>query len=186
MAQARRLAAGPAGGFTLLEILVVLTLLAIVMGTVVLGFTGADARQRVAGEAERLAVRIELARQRALLRNREWGLHLEEDGYTFSEFDRDGEDWVEHGRRPLKAVTLPPGMALELESEGIGELPFADTAEKDLPSLLMTSSGEITPFRIILEAEGAGLPWVVHSDGLTTVRAELLDDEFAAAARRRG
>lgn len=175
-----------AAGFTLLEILVVLTLLAVLTGTVVLGFTGADGRQRLAGEAERLAIRIELARQRALLRNREWGLHVDDDGYAFSEFDRASGEWVEHGRRPLRPVTLPPGMALELEAEDVGEVPFAETPERRLPSLLMSSSGEITPFRIYLEAEGAGLPHVVHSDGLTPVRAELLDDELAAAGGRRG
>jgi len=176
----------PAVGFTLLEILVVLTLLAILMGTVVLGFTGADGRQRLAGEAERLAMRIELARQRALLRNREWGLHLDDDGYAFSEFDRASGEWVEHDRRPLRPVTLPPGMALELEADDVGEVPFADTPERRLPSLLMSSSGEVTPFRIYVEGEGAGLPQVVHSDGLTPVRAELLDEELAAAGGGRG
>ena len=76
-------------GFTLLELLVVITLVAILTGTVVLGFAGADTQQEIRGFAQRFAYRIELARQQALQRNREWGVYVEEQGYRFAEFDPD-------------------------------------------------------------------------------------------------
>ena len=53
-------------GFSLLELLVVISLAAILTGTVIVGFTGADNEQRLRGTADQLAYTIELARQHAL------------------------------------------------------------------------------------------------------------------------
>ena len=80
-------------GFTLLEVLVVLTILAVLTSTVMLSFTGSDSEQALKGAAERLALRIELARQRSLTRNREWGIYVEEADYRFAEFDQAEGVW---------------------------------------------------------------------------------------------
>lgn len=158
-----------AAGFTLLEILVVLTIVAILTGTVVLGFTGADRAQDLKGAAQRLATRFEMGRQQALTRNREWGVYIDRDSFRFAEFDPESATWVIQEARQFAANDLPEAVSLRLQTEGVGEIPFAE--EQDLPQILLFSSGEITPFSLYLEPEGRAQIWQVASDGLSRVTA---------------
>ena len=158
-----------ASGFSLLEILVVLTVLAILTGTVMLSFTGADAEQALKGSAERMAMRIELARAHSLTRNREWGIYVEDDTYWISEFDPEQRTWVEQTGRPFDDDDLPDLVGLSLDLEEYDTLPFEE--EDELPQILIFSSGEITPFTILLEPEWQAAPWRVTSDGLAQVSA---------------
>ena len=87
-------------GFTLIEILVVVLVVAILMGVVVGSFTGVDKEQELQGFAERLALRIELARDKALQSNKEWGVYIDEDGIRFAEFDEVNEEWLDRAERP--------------------------------------------------------------------------------------
>ena len=167
-------AARHAAGFTLLEVLVVLTILAVLTGTVMLAFTGADQEQNLRGAAERLAMRIELARQHALTRNREWGIYVEADTYHFAEFDPEQSIWVKQTGRPFDRPDLPALVSLSLDLEEFDSLPFDEN--DDLPQILIFSSGEITPFRLLLEPEWRALPWALTSDGLSQVEASR-DDE---------
>jgi general secretion pathway protein H len=157
-------------GFTLLEILVVIVIVGILTGTVIFSFTGADAEQRLKGAAHNLAARVELARQHALQRNREWGIYIERDGYRFAEFDQEAGKWVVRENRPFAQSSLPDAVELRLKTEGVGELPFADG--KDLPQIVVFSSGEVTPFTIYLEPDWDTLRWLVSSDGISRVAAE--------------
>lgn len=153
----------------------VLTILAILTGTVMLSFTGADAEQRIKGGAERLAMRIELARQHSLTRNREWGIYVEEDTYWFAEFDPEQRVWIEQRQRPFDDDDLPEMVGLSLDLEEYDSLPFEE--EDELPQILIFSSGEITPFSILLEPQWQSEPWRVSSDGLA--RVEAIRDEDA-------
>lgn len=163
-----------ARAFTLLELLIVLTILGVLTATVMLSFTGTDREQTLKGAAERLALRIELARQRSLTRNREWGIFVEPDTYRFAEFDPDRGNWINQMGRPFDRDDLPDRVRLLLELEEYDELPFAES--DGLPQILIFSSGEVTPFRILLEPEWRTLPWVVSSDGLAQVTASREDD----------
>lgn len=162
-------ARGRAAGFTLLEVLVVVFIVGILTGTVILGFTGADSEQALKGAAERLAVRVELARQYALQRNREWGIFVRDDTYSFAEFDPQSSTWVEREGRPFAQNDLPEAVRLKVTTEGVGELPFADG--EDLPQIVVFSSGEITPFTITLAPDWESIPWEVTSDGLSRAEA---------------
>ena len=156
-------------GFSLLEILVVLTILAVLTGTVMLSFTGAESEQALKGAAERMAMRIELARQHSLTRNREWGIYVEDAGYRFAELDPEQQVWTEMTRRPFNENDLPDLVGLSLELDEYDSLPFEEN--EDLPQILIFSSGEITPFTLLLEPEWETTPWSVSSDGLARVEA---------------
>lgn len=156
-------------GFTLLEILVVIVIVGILTGTVIFSFTGADAEQRLRGAAHQLAGRVELARQHALQRNREWGIYVERTAYRFAEFNPETREWVVRSGRPFADTSMPQAIELRLRTEGVGELPFADG--EDLPQIVVFSSGEITPFTIYLEPDWDTDTWLVTSDGIANASA---------------
>ncbi len=171
-------------GFTLIEILVVVLIIGVLASVVTLSFTGGNLEQELRGEAERAALRLELARSNALQRNREWGLVVEEGGYRFLELDPHNAAWVEQTERPLRAVDMPANVRLRLETEGfeLPQLENNEAADDDdetrglEPNLIIFSSGELTPFTLTLQPQWESVPWKVASDGLSRVRAERDED----------
>ncbi len=174
MSGARRTA-----GFTLIEILVVVLVVSILMGVVVASFTGADREQALRGYAERLALRIEMARDKSLQANREWGFYVDENGVRFAEFDEINAEWIPRGERPFSAESFDSELEIEVDVEDfdflLGE---ADEDEDDLPDVVLFSSGETTPFTITLDpVDWETRPWHLSSDGFT--RTELTRGEAA-------
>jgi hypothetical protein len=123
--------------------------------------------------AEQLAYQLELGRQYALQRNREWGVYLDEKSIRFAEFDPVQSEWVEQTGRPFAETELMENVRSRVETEGLEQLPATD--RERLPQILLFSSGEVTPFRIILEPNWDGQSWTIGSDGLSPVRAEPAD-----------
>ena len=160
-----------AGGFTLLELLVVLVIFLVLTGTVVLGFTGADEEQELRGMAERIGARIELARQYSLQRNREWGVFVESGSYRFAELDTAQGQWVNQAYRPFVADGLTPRIAFRVQIEGFDREQFG-VDDEDLPNIILFSSGEVTPFKWYLDPAWDAPPWVVSSDGLAEARID--------------
>ena len=171
----RLIQAGKRGsGFTLLELLVVTAIIAVLMGTVIVGFTGADEERRLRTLAEGIQARLELARQNALQRNREWGVHVQDRTYRFTEFDPQSGIWVEQTQRPFAATGPVPRIEFDVEIEGF-DLGQFGAPEEELPDIVMFSSGEATPFTWTLVPDWDTTPWILSSDGLAAVTAERQD-----------
>jgi hypothetical protein len=76
------------------------------------------------------------------------GLLFEENGYRFLLY-RDGQ-WVEAEQESvLGPRLLPEEMELELFLEGL-RVEFDPDAEKLLPQVMLLSSGETTPFELLI------------------------------------
>ena len=99
------------GGFTLVELMVVLVIVGLVSAAVVLAMP--DPRGALRGEALRLAARADAARERAMMDNRPVALVLGERGYGF-EWRRDGE-WRPVGERPFVAQDWNEGTRASIE-----------------------------------------------------------------------
>ena len=161
-------------GFTLIEILVVVLVVSILMGVVVNSFSGVDREQTLRGYAERFALRIEIARDRALQSNREWGIYIDRDGVRFAEFDEINGEWLERADRPFTPDSFDAQVRFTVEVEELaGSLVSADNDdlgadEDEIPTVVLFSSGETTPFEIQIEPlDWETIPWLLNSDGFT-------------------
>ncbi len=174
-------------GFTLLELLLVMTIIGILAGTLTLAMSDAGQRQRVQAEAERVALAIELARTEALTRNEIWGLAVSPTGYAFQTYDPAADSWHVLDEAPFQPREAEDGLLfairanLEQRTEAVenGDAPPPFLAREDddarsaaeFPSIAILPGGEITPFEVVVSS-GDLPPWSAVSDGIARVRAE--------------
>ncbi|MBU3020358.1 type II secretion system minor pseudopilin GspH [Aestuariibacter sp. A3R04] len=166
-------------GFTLLEILLVITIMGLAAGYVVLNFFGVDQGEQLKKEGQRLQVLIDMASDYAVLNQKQMGIRFEplEQAYYFvflNEDDRwekisDEKLYAEHTldepfRFELNLDDLPWDMDDQLFDRDIFDENFSlddanteigNEEEKKLPppQVLIMSSGEITPFTLTLSYE---------------------------------
>lgn len=133
------------GGFTLLEVLIVVLIIGIVLGLAVLSIREAPG-ERVQTEVRRFAALITLAAQEAVLQSRETAVELRRDGYRFLTL-QNGE-WVEPEDDVLRNRELPEDMELSVRIEGADSSRGAG-AQQD-PRVYLLSGGEMTPFELII------------------------------------
>jgi type II secretion system protein H len=149
---------------TLLEVLVVITIMALVMGIASLSFQSGGQRQaRFSGE--KLAAQINHAALLSTLRGHPIGLALAEQQYQFMTQDENSQR--EHLWRPAqqrglnKENRLPKQGRLQLS---INSSLVALTAEPpDRPQLLITPSGELPDFEILIDNPGGNADYRVSS-----------------------
>lgn len=179
-----------ARGFTLIEILVVVVIIATIVGTVVLsmGLVGDD--RELETERNRLASLIDVAQDEAMMQGREFGLEFMRSSYRFVEFDPLTFQWAEVPYDELFRLRyLPEGMEFDLYVEDkrivldLDPQQFSDPEEKaDMnsddndyaPHVFVFSSGESTPFEIHLRRD--------VNDQLLVMRGDIFGDiEFVSA-----
>lgn len=152
-------------GFTLIEILVVVIIVATVSGIALMsiGLIGDD--RELDTERQRIASLIQTAQDEATLQGREFGLEMMTTGYRFVEFDPFSSQWSEIlGDDLFRMRELPDGMEFELyvedkrvvlknepqKFEDPDEQNLSLTAEKYSPHIFVFSSGELTAYEIRL------------------------------------
>jgi general secretion pathway protein H len=145
-----------AAGFTLLELMVVLVLIGIIFTFAMLSFGGDDIAELMEEETRRLETLIRLAADESVIRGQELAIRFTDEGYEFMELQKDG--WqVPANDRLLRAYTLPPEVLLRLQLEGDPPVFPRQTDESDkeeaiTPQVFILSSGEVTPFAVVLES----------------------------------
>lgn len=103
-------------GFTLVEILVVVFILAAVLGMVTLRLTRDD-RDLVREEADRLVVLLQAAREEAILRGGLFAFEMTQEGYRFLQ-PGEKNKLVAVSDGPLTSRQFPPRMEVRLEIDG--------------------------------------------------------------------
>jgi len=153
---------GPAraGGFTLIEILIVVVIIGIITAGAVLSLDLSGRDSGLTDERDRLAALIDYARERAELQTLEYGIHCTPTGYRFVVYDPRHAAWLpdtldEVLRAPRR---LPAGLYLSLMVEGravvLDAPPQAPAAETLTPQVLLLSSGEVNSFALTLQRAG--------------------------------
>jgi len=177
-------------GFTLIEILVVMVIMAIVMAVALLSFGILDDDREIGRDATRLSSLIELARDEATIQGRDLGLEFLRAGYRFVEHDPLTNQWFEIlGDDILRPRELSADLELELylEDQRIvleDEVQETERDEDDneglddyLPHVLILSSGDVTPFelRFQRQTDRRELQLTMSPAGVL----EVIDDESA-------
>ena len=160
-------------GFTLVEILVVVVIMAIVISLAVLsiGTTGRDTQ--LDEESRRIEGLVGLLHERALLEGRDFGMRIEPAAYEFVVYDSRRDRWTtldqEH---EFRRRDLPKGVSfqLELDSQVVVIKPRDRNLKSDTsspaPQLAIAASGEGTPFRLTLLRDGTASRASVDGDAL--------------------
>ena len=164
---------GRARGFTLLEMLVVVVIIAVMTTVAVLsiGVLGAD--RELDDEGDRYTDVVAAASEQAELEGRDYGIWLGPTRYQVLAFSVTKQVWeMIPDDRMYEEHELPNGLNLELVIEG---RPIALGLEKPIdarvPQVLLFASGDAAPYHLGLVREGSGTKWLVEglADGTLTV-----------------
>jgi len=173
-------------GFTLIEVLVVVTIIGIISAVVVLSVGNLGDDRELQTEARRITSLIEMASDEATLQGRDFGLELLQTGYRFVEHDALTGQWGEvFGDELMRLRQLAQDTEFELFLEDrrvLLDIDAADSAQNDdtdgqtlsqdyLPHILILSSGDITPFRleIVRNTDRSSVTLGVSANGEITV-----------------
>ena len=180
--------AGPIAGFTLIEILVVIVILAITVSVAVVNFNLGGRDDQLEREARRLLQLQKLAADKAIFGAKQYGVRFTQRGYAFyslEEKQRDSEqsgDLVElvwrvvQGDKQLRQREWPEGVLVDVYVDGIAialdaELDQAAEAQSDdlKPHWQFLSNGESLPsVEVRLSSRDAQTSWrvAVGDEGL--------------------
>lgn len=168
---------GRTHGFTLIEILVAVVIIGIVMSVAVLSLSLAGDDREVTKEVRRLTSLIEVAQTDAMMQGREFGIEFMSGAYRFVEFDVENNRWVEPlGDDSLKLWQLPEDyeVTLYVDDKKILLDPEPRTLATDnrnpqaeyLPHLFVFSSGDSTPFELVITRRSDGVSAAIEGDFL--------------------
>lgn len=163
-------AAAAAGGFTLFELLVVMAIIGILITAATLSLGGDRRGDELARESQRFTSLIQLASEQAVLRSEEWAVQVEPDRYRFLKLHEvvgKKPEWqVIENDSLFRSRNLEDGTVMDLELEG-REMEI-ETADKIKPTVLLLSSGEVTPFVADFRAR--------HTDSHFRITANLMGE----------
>jgi general secretion pathway protein H len=169
------------GGFTLVEILVVVVIMAIVISLAILsiGVTGHDSQ--LDDESRRIEGLMGLLHERAVLEGRDFGVRVEPTAYEFVVYDSIRDRWVRMPQElEYRKRDLPKGLIFQLEMDS--QVVVLKAPDKNLtsdalpnPQLAIAASGEGTPFRLTLVREATNAQASVDGDAMGKLSHETSD-----------
>lgn len=149
-------AARLSGGFTLIEVMVVVVIIGILINFAVLSLRSRSPEDQLNEESRRLKSLIEMAGEEALLRSSFIGIDITETGYGFLRLEE--ESWQPADDNLFRNRKLPDEIQITLSTDGAQDEPRIaltpaqqpgeeeEEKEKLAPEIILLNSGEITPF----------------------------------------
>ena len=166
-------------GFTLVEILVVLVIMAVVISIAVLSVNVTGRDSQLDEESQRIQGLIGLLHERALLEGRDFGLRIEPTAYEFVVYDPRRDRWMMLDQeQEYRHRQLPKGISflLQLDSQTVVIKAIDRTLSSDVPppgpQVAIAASGEGTPFRLTLLRDATQAKASVDGDALGKITRE--------------
>ncbi len=162
-------------GFTLIELLVVIVVISIVTAVALVNMNRNENR-RLENYSNEMAQLITLGEEEAILRPAVLGLAIKNHEYYFATYlpeekgDKKTTLWLRlEDDRTLSTHTLPNDVELSLK---VGGTPF--TGDTDAPQIILSTSGDITPFSISVGKQGKAPRFIIRGDADGSVKIEKL------------
>jgi general secretion pathway protein H len=153
------------GGFTLLELIVVVLIISIIFSFALLSVGDRQPADLLENEARRLHAVLKLVSDESILKNQELALEIQPQQYRFLRYDNKQWEPLEDDS-VLRSYTLPTGMGATLLLDGLAVDPYASqndhtehetddelSEERPTPQVFFLSSGEISAFELRIHSE---------------------------------
>jgi general secretion pathway protein H len=165
-------------GFTLVEILVVIVIMAVVISITVLSVSSTGRDSQLDEESRRIEGLVGLLHERALLEGRDFGLRIEPAAYEFVVYDTRRDRWMMLDQeREFRHRDLPKGITFQLQLDS--HTVVIKAVDRNLtggdppgPQVAIAASGEGTPFRLTLQRDATQAKASVDGDALGKVSHE--------------
>jgi general secretion pathway protein H len=165
-------------GFTLVEILVVIVIMAVVISVTVLSVSSTGRDSQLDEESRRIEGLVGLLHERALLEGRDFGLRIEPAAYEFVVYDTRRDRWMMLDQeREFRHRDLPKGITFQLQLDS--QTVVIKAVDRNLsggdppnPQVAIAASGEGTPFRLTLQRDATQAKASVDGDALGKISRE--------------
>ena len=157
------------GGFTLLEILVVIVIISIVISFASMSFDTDP--EKLDHEGKRLTALMKLASEEAIMNSREYRVVFTADSYAFAKLG--GGEWRNFPDGVFRSRELPGEFSLDL-TLGIEPVKLGvDHGEKtnSPAAIVVLSSGEVTPFELVIRNSSGKEITISNQSGLIEVKS---------------
>lgn len=158
-------------GFTLIEILVVMVIIAIISGVILLTISTSPTK-RFEYLANALNDLILTAEEEAILRPAIIGLGFSPTRYQFYIYSQDAKQkgWQRLTDSPFESQGFPPGTDLKLVING-------KTVELNgKPQIVILTTGEVTPFTLFIGKKGEKPRYRVIGEADGNIKSELIHE----------
>jgi general secretion pathway protein H len=165
-------------GFTLVEILVVIVIMAVVISITVLSVSSTGRDSQLDEESRRIEGLVGLLHERALLEGRDFGLRIEPAAYEFVVYDPRRDRWMLLNQElEFRHRDLPKGITFQLQLDS--QTVVIKAIDRNLtggdppgPQIAIAASGEGTPFRLTLQRDATQAKASVDGDALGKISRE--------------
>ena len=176
------------GGFTLLELMVVVFIIGLITAAAVITFGGDRRDTELDKEAERINALLGYVREQAELQTRDYGIRINDHTYSFVVFDVLQNQWRTNDEDDaLREREFPEGLQPSVVLEG---RPIVLDAKKKAledftPQLMIFANGDLSSFEITLQREGGGDKARIYTDDQSDILMMLPGDKEPQGKRMR-
>jgi len=161
-------------GFTLIELMIVIFIIGIASAAVIFHGGHRNNAREAQAFAEQLKSQIQIIREQSVSQLSTMGLMLNAENYEFYQYiEKPEKKWIPLREQDnfWKSYTIPSSIKLNLALE-LKKTSTVTTTDEHQPQIIFLPNGEITPFTLTINSEGATLAFqiIVHSDGSTSVQ----------------
>ena len=157
-------------GFSLLELIVVIAMMAVLTSVIVPRLNLGGEKDQIKTESVRLAELMRRASEESIFKSRELGIRFTDGDYQFLKLDGDGRTgkWVAYEDKVFRKREWPDNFEFEIEVDGVA-VELEDSEEfkiddKTRPHVMFLSNGEVMPdFRVLIDKGILDERWQVAS-----------------------